>query len=73
MAFRLEIVPCGNSGWLDSPIGAGFGGLIIGVIGELSAGYIWNGLKEISGLILIIVILMVRPYGLFGEKELERV
>lgn len=71
--FGLKSFPAAILGGLDSPIGAGFGGLIIGVIGELSAGYIWNGLKEISGLILIIVILMVRPYGLFGEKELERV
>jgi len=42
-------------------------------VASLSEGYIGYGLKEISGFIIIIAVLMVRPYGLFGEKELERV
>ncbi|USG62474.1 branched-chain amino acid ABC transporter permease [Sneathiella marina] len=69
----LRSFPATILGGLDSPIGSGFGGLIIGVIGELSEGYIGHGLKEISGFIVIIVVLMIKPYGLFGEKELERV
>lgn len=69
----LRAFPATILGGLDSALGSGFGGLIIGVIGDLSEGYIGQGLKEISGFVVIIVILMVRPYGLFGEKELERV
>jgi branched-chain amino acid transport system permease protein len=69
----LRSFPATILGGLDSPIGSGFGGLIIGVIGALSEGYIGQGLKEISGFIVIIIVLMIRPYGLFGEKELERV
>ncbi|WP_136660065.1 branched-chain amino acid ABC transporter permease [Nitratireductor sp. XY-223] len=69
----LRAFPATILGGLDSPLGSGFGGLIIGVIGDLSEGYIGQGLKEISGFIVIIIVLMVRPYGLFGEKELERV
>lgn len=69
----LRSFPATILGGLDSALGSGFGGLIIGVIGDLSEGYIGQGLKEISGFIVIVVILMVRPYGLFGEKELERV
>jgi branched-chain amino acid transport system permease protein len=30
-------------------------------------------LKEIAGFVLILVVLMVRPFGLFGEKRIERV
>lgn len=32
-----------------------------------------RGLKEIAGFVLIIVVLMVKPYGLFGQREIERV
>lgn len=71
--FGLSSFPAAVLGGLDSPIGSALGGLIVGVIAELSASYVWQGLKEISGFMVIIVILMVRPYGLFGEKELERV
>jgi len=69
----LRAFPATILGGLDSPLGSGLGGLLIGVIGDLSEGYIGQGLKEISGFVVIIVILMVRPYGLFGERELERV
>lgn len=69
----LRSFPAAILGGLDAPLGAAFGGLIVGVIGDLSEGYIGQGLKEISGFFVIIIILMVRPYGLFGEKELERV
>lgn len=69
----LRAFPATILGGLDSPLGSGLGGLLIGVIGDLSEGYIGQGLKEISGFVVIIVILMVRPYGLFGQRELERV
>jgi branched-chain amino acid transport system permease protein len=69
----LQSFPAAILGGLDSPLGSGAGGLIIGVIAALSEGYIGHGLKEISGFIVIIIVLMIRPYGLFGEKELERV
>ena len=32
-----------------------------------------RGLKEIAGFVLIIFVLMVKPYGLFGQREIERV
>ncbi|SMF04496.1 amino acid/amide ABC transporter membrane protein 1, HAAT family [Tistlia consotensis] len=69
----LRAFPATILGGLDAPLGSGLGGLLIGVIGDLSEGYIGQGLKEISGFVVIIVILMVRPYGLFGQRELERV
>ncbi len=69
----LKSFPATILGGLDSPIGSGVGGLLIGLTTTLSEGYIGQGMKEISGFIIIIVILMVRPYGLFGEKEQERV
>jgi branched-chain amino acid transport system permease protein len=69
----LRAFPATILGGLDAPLGSGLGGLLIGVIGDLSEGYIGQGLKEISGFVVIIVILMIRPWGLFGQRELERV
>jgi len=40
---------------------------------QRDGGYLGRGLKEIAGFVLIIVVLMVKPYGLFGQREIERV
>jgi branched-chain amino acid transport system permease protein len=69
----LKSFPAVILGGMDSVGGAAVGGLIIGVIENLSQGYIGEGLREISGFVVIIVVLMVRPYGLFGNREVERV
>ena len=53
--------------------GAAISGILIGVLENLSEGYIGQGLKEISGFLVILVVLMIRPYGLFGTPEIERV
>ena len=45
----------------------------VGVVENLSEGYIGRGMKEIAGFVLILVVLMVRPYGLFGKPDIERV
>ena len=54
-------------------IGSGFAGMIVGVAENLAGGYAGSGLKDVAGFILIIIILMVRPFGLFGEREIVRV
>jgi branched-chain amino acid transport system permease protein len=54
-------------------IGASLAGLIIGVIENLAQGYLGEGMREIAGFVVIIVVLMVRPYGLFGSVDIERV
>ncbi|MBP0440221.1 branched-chain amino acid ABC transporter permease [Tianweitania sediminis] len=69
----LKSFPAVILGGMDSVIGSAMAGLIIGVIENLFQGYIGQGLREISGFIVIIIVLMVRPYGLFGSKDIERV
>ncbi|MDB6001559.1 MAG: livH9, partial [Rhizobacter sp.] len=69
----LRGFPATIMGGLDSVIGGAFGGLLIGVAENLAGGYLGRGLKEIAGFALIIVVLMVKPYGLFGQREVERV
>lgn len=69
----LQSFPATILGGLDAPLGSALGGIIVGVAANLSEGYIGQGLKEISGFVIIVIVLMVRPYGLFGKRELERV
>jgi branched-chain amino acid transport system permease protein len=70
---RLKSFPAVILGGLDSVIGASLAGLIIGVIENLAQGYLGEGLREIAGFVVIIVVLMLRPYGLFGSADIERV
>lgn len=72
-SMGLNAFPAAILGGLDSVLGSGFGGLIIGVVENLTGGYLSTGLKSVSGFVVIILVLMVRPYGLFGEPEIERV
>jgi branched-chain amino acid transport system permease protein len=64
-------------GGFDSPGGAVLGGLIIGVIENMAAGYSdeWVGqeLKVGVALVVILVVLLVKPSGLFGTAKVERV
>ena len=63
-------------GGFDSPGGAVLGGLIVGVVTELSAHYIdWigNDLKLLPAFVLILLVLLVRPQGLFGKRQVVRV
>eukprot|EP01133_Synstelium_polycarpum_P022741 gene22741-27278_t len=62
-------------GGLDSLVGAVVGGLTIGVLESMLSGYIsviGGSLQQTSALLIIVVILFVRPNGLFGTKKLER-
>jgi len=49
------------------------GGLIIGVAESLFAGYVSSGYKDIVAFVLLILVLMVRPSGLFGKKNATKV
>jgi len=69
----LKSFPAVILGGLDSVIGAAVGGLVIGVIENLAQGYMGQGLREIAGFVVIVLVLMIKPYGLFGEREIERV
>ena len=69
--------PAAILGGLDGIIGGLCGGLIIGLMENLVGIYIepflGGGIKEMVAFILLILILMVKPYGLFGTKEIEKV
>lgn len=63
-------------GGFDSPVGAVAGGLVVGVVTEMLAHYVdvlGNDLKLVSAFVLILVVLVVRPQGLFGRTRAGRV
>jgi branched-chain amino acid transport system permease protein len=60
-------------GGLDSPVGAIVGGLVTGLVLAYVGGYLGGALEPIGALVLLIVILMVRPEGLFSRPSARRV
>jgi len=69
----LKSFPATVVGGLDAVVGSGGSGIFIGVIENLVGGYGSTELKEVAGFLIILIILMVRPFGLFGETRVERV
>jgi branched-chain amino acid transport system permease protein len=73
----LKVFPVVILGGLDSIPGAILGGLIVGVVENVAAGYVdpyvGGGTKDFAPYVVMIVALMVRPYGIFGKQIIERV
>ena len=73
----LKVFPVVILGGLDSIGGALVGGLIVGIVESLAAGYldpyVGGGTKDFAPYVLMILVLMVRPYGIFGRRQIERV
>jgi len=73
----LKVFPVMILGGLDSIIGAVVGGLIVGVVESMSAGFldplVGGGTKDFVPYLLMIAVLMVRPEGMFGRRRIERV
>jgi branched-chain amino acid transport system permease protein len=73
----LKVFPVVILGGLDSIGGALVGGLIIGIVESLAAGYldpyVGGGTKDFAPYVLMILMLMIRPYGIFGRRQIERV
>jgi branched-chain amino acid transport system permease protein len=76
-AVGLRIFPVVILGGLDSVGGALLGGVVMGVLENLAGGYLdplveGGGAKEVAPFAALVLILMVRPWGLFGTREVER-
>ena len=67
-AFAVAII-----GGLTSGLGAVVGGLILGVSETLTGFYISTGYKEVPGLLLLLLVLAVKPAGLFGKTAIKKV
>jgi branched-chain amino acid transport system permease protein len=70
--FGLSVLVVVIFGGLDSVLGALVGGLMVGLIEALTGFYLGGEYKILATFSLLVLILMVRPYGLFGTHEIER-
>lgn len=72
-AIGLRAFPAAVVGGLDSVPGAVVGGLLIGIIETLATGYIGAEARDVAAFALLLAVLVIRPFGLFGQKEIVRV
>jgi len=70
--FGLSVLVVVIVGGLDSVLGALVAGLLIGVVESLAGGFLGGEYKLLATFLILIVVLLVRPYGLFGTHEIER-
>ena len=72
----LKIFPVVILGGLDSIGGAVLAGFIIGILENLAGGYLdpyfHGGVKDVAPFVVLVLILLIKPYGLFGKEEIER-
>jgi branched-chain amino acid transport system permease protein len=67
-AFAVAII-----GGLSSGMGALVGGLILGIAETLTGFYLSTGYKDVPGLVLLLLVLAVKPAGLFGRSAIKKV
>ena len=72
-SIGLRVFPVVILGGLDSIGGAVIGGAIIGLLEIYVGFYVGHGLNLVVPYLVLILVLMVRPYGLFGKQIIERV
>lgn len=77
-AVAMRAFPAAIVGGLDSVAGALVGGMIIGITEAFASGYqaqlefLGRGIGEVMPFIVLIIVLIIRPQGLFGRKEISR-
>jgi len=76
--FGIKVFPAVILGGLDSIVGAIVGGLIIGILENLaeffdSQFFHVGNMYTVAPFYILVIILMIKPYGLFGTKDIERI
>lgn len=73
----ISAFPAVILGGMESVPGAIIGGLAIGLIENFAGGYldqiVGGGVKDVTPCVVLFLVLMIKPYGLFGQEEIERV
>lgn len=73
IGFALKGFAAAMLGGMGNPKGALVGGFLLGLIEALTAGYLSSQYKDAVAFVMILLVLFVRPQGLFGRKSTERV
>jgi len=72
-SFAILVFPVVILGGLDSVLGTVVGGMIIGLLVEYTKSYMNVNASQILPFVILVAILLVKPYGLFGQVRIERV
>lgn len=72
-SLAFKALPAIIFGGLDSVAGAIIGGFVVGVLEKMAGGYIDPKVAEITPYIILLLVLLIRPEGLFGQKRIERI
>jgi branched-chain amino acid transport system permease protein len=72
-SLGLKAIPAVLVGGLDSITGAIVGGFIVGLLESLVTGYLSAELGEVVPFIVLLIVLIIKPYGLFGLVRIERI
>jgi branched-chain amino acid transport system permease protein len=72
-AMAFKALPAIIFGGLDSVAGAIIGGFVVGILEKMAGGYIDPKFAEITPYVILLLILLIRPEGLFGLKRIERI
>ncbi len=73
IALALKGFAAARLGGMGKPIGALVGGILLGLIEALTAGYISSVYKDAAAFVVILIVLFVMPSGIFGSKSTDRV
>ena len=73
IALALKGFAAAMLGGMGSPLGALAGGLLVGLIEAMTAGYISSDYKDAAAFIVILGVLFVMPHGIFGRASIDRV
>jgi len=60
-------------GGLGNPFGAAAGGIILGILESFGAGFVSSAYKDALAFVILLLLLFVKPSGLFGQKDIKRV
>jgi len=69
----LKAFPAAVIGGLGSLPGAVLGGLIIGLVEALAGFYLPEGAKDVAAYVVVLIVLMIKPTGIFGETQRKKV
>ena len=71
--FGLKALPAVVLGGIESIRGVILGGIIVGVMENLVGGYVGGTWQQVTPYVILLAVLVVKPYGIFGIEEIERV
>ncbi|MBP7242194.1 branched-chain amino acid ABC transporter permease [Amaricoccus sp.] len=73
IAYALKGFAAAMLGGMGVPLGALVGGILLGLIEALTAGYLSSVYKDAAAFVVILIVLFVMPSGIFGRKSTDRV